>query len=180
MPTTNTIVFMVDWFHTSRTLSNEMLKIESSLWMRPNMRLNYRKSLLFPPYENFGLLVFWCPDDQENFHLWFDACSTIKCFCLRHFGRCKPETMRSMMLNIVVNQYWKKNTFSFYSDSEEFNNRTLLTIAYSFEGEFGRPNQPFAYRKNWVPTSGIINDKSRFECSWLSRKWRFVRKKFLC
>ena len=173
MPTTNTVIFLVGWFHTSRTLLNDMLKIDSSLGMRPNTSLNYRKTILFPPYENFGLLVIWCPDDQENFHFWFDACSTIKCFCLRHFCGNKPEAMGNIKLKIVVNQYWK-NTFRVYSDCEEFNGRTRLTIAYSFEGEFR--GQQFAYRKVWVPTSGKVNDNYRFDCFWLSIMWRNVEK----
>ena len=152
-----------------------MLKIESSLWMRPNMRLNYRKSFLFPPYENFGLLVFLCRVDQDNFRFWLDACSTIKCFCLRYFSRSKPEAKGNIKLKIVENQYWK-NTFRVYSDCEEFNGRTRLTIAYSFEGEFR--GQQFAYRKVWVPTSGKVNDNYRFDCFWLSREWRLVEKGF--
>ena len=58
-----------------------------------------------------------------------------------------------MKLIIIVNQYWKKKTFNFYSDCEYFDTGTLLFKAKSFECEIGRPNQAFVYGQVCVLTS---------------------------
>ena len=127
MPTTSTIKFSVDWFRTSNTLPNKMLMDKSSLCMLPNMSVNNGNKIFLPPHGNFEILAIWCPNYQECFQFWFDACSSSNCSPLGHSCRNKSGVMGNLKLNIVVNKYWKHVLF--YSDCEQFNTRTLLTKA---------------------------------------------------